>query len=484
MRAVIYARVSLDARGQGLSVGEQVAECEAWARREGWDVTEIISETGSASRYARSTGARTRWGELTNILAAGQHGILLTWESSRATRELGVYADLRDLCARTGVLWGYSGTVYDLTNRSDRFKTGLDALMSEDESHRTSERVLRSVRARAAAGRPHGRIPYGYRREYDPSTGALLRQVIDEETAPVVRGIFERVAAGDTFYAIARDLTDDGIPLPRAASTGRLDTPWNSKALKDIVNNPTYVGKRVHRGQVVGDASWPALVAIELQERALAALQGRAARNPTGDATARWLLSGIARCGRERCGGAMRHVTSRGADSYRCSRCKRVVRKMAPVDEHVVDLTLALLRHAPTPDEADESAELRAALEQAEGLEQRLEAFTVQGIEGQLSAARLARIEAKLAPQIAAARAKARRLAVPDQLRRWDLRDVDALWGSLDVAGRRALIRDAVMVTVLPGGVGRAFDPDLIEVTPTWADSAGEPLDDDAGARP
>ena len=59
----------------------------------------------------------------------------------------------------------------------------------------TSKRIRRAVRIRAAEGRPHGRIPYGYRREHDPATSKVLRQVPNAQTAPVVREIASRLLA-------------------------------------------------------------------------------------------------------------------------------------------------------------------------------------------------------------------------------------------------------------------------------------------------
>ena len=51
---------------------------------------------------------------------------------------------------------------------------------------------------------------YGYRR--DPADKHHL--VIDEETAPIVRRIFEMRAAGAGFHTIAVVLNEDGIPSP------------------------------------------------------------------------------------------------------------------------------------------------------------------------------------------------------------------------------------------------------------------------------
>ena len=169
MRALIYARVSSDPRGAGRSVDEQVAECEAWAEREGWTVADVVKDTNrSASKRAKRV--REGWAEVGRIVAAGEVDVLVTWEASRAQRDLDAYLGLRQLCTDHGVRWAYSGTVYDLTDRSDRFRTGLDALVAEDEAERTRERVLRAMRSNATKGRPHGRLAFGYRRVYDDQT--------------------------------------------------------------------------------------------------------------------------------------------------------------------------------------------------------------------------------------------------------------------------------------------------------------------------
>ena len=54
---------------------------------------------------------------------------------------------------------------------------------------------------------------YGYKR--DPADKHHL--VINEDTAPVVRRIFEMRAAGTGFHAIAVMLNEEGIPSPRCA---------------------------------------------------------------------------------------------------------------------------------------------------------------------------------------------------------------------------------------------------------------------------
>lgn len=471
MRALVQTRVSNDPRADARSTEEQELECRAWADREGWTITKVITETGSASRYGRSTKARGRWAELTAELGSGDYDILLSWEASRATRELSVYTELRDLCAKTGVLWGYSGAVFDLTNRSDRFRTGLDALLSEDESHRISDRVQRSVRARAIQGHPHGKLPYGYRREYSEENGALLRQVPDEETAPIVREIFNRVDAGEALHAIAKDLTARGIPIPRPPRSPRRHDglAWLDSSVRRIALNPTNAGMRVHRGEVVGAAKWPGLVTLEQFDRVRAILTDPTRSTRSGDSRARWLLSGIATCGRPECGGPLRVLNNRGTKTYTCTWCQKVTRRLEPVDAYVTERVIALLATWGLDDhEGDDVDDEVAALDvELEALRTRLDGFVDAAADGTVSPKALARIEARLRPQIRAFEEKRRRLIVPSPVAAVDLSDPARWWYRATLEEQRELVREVVTVEVLPAGRGRRiFDPSLVRVLP------------------
>src|SRR5687767_4299556 len=111
MRAVIYCRVSSDRR-HGRSVAEQEAECRAECERNGWNVVEVLQDNDrSASRHARKP--RPQWERAKALISSGGADVLVTWEASRAQRDLRAYTDLRELCAGAKVLWSYSGETYD-----------------------------------------------------------------------------------------------------------------------------------------------------------------------------------------------------------------------------------------------------------------------------------------------------------------------------------------------------------------------------------
>lgn len=462
VRAGIYARVSYDQSGRGRSVIEQVREGRAWAEREHWNVTHVIEETGSASRYA--SRSREKWPEVVELIESGAIDILVTWENSRATRDLAVYAMLRDLCARSNVLWGYSGTVYDLTKRQDRFRTGLDSLLSDDEAAAISERVRRSTRNRARDGDPHGKIPFGYRREYDEQRRP--RQVIDEATAPLLRRIFADAASGKSLYAIAREMTAEGIPTPRPSKYG-----WSSTTVQRLIQNPAYIGKRVHRGEIVGDANWPAIVDEITQQRALVAVRpGPGRRRDDGVVH---LLSGLARCGS--CGRGLYIVKPRGYPTYTCPNGGHAARSEQLLDDFVTARVLALLdsRRDLTDEPDTTDTELAAAVAELDALRIRMATFQDSAADGQLSAASLVRIEGQMIPKIQAAERRVRGLRAPKALAHLDLSNPSASWPGWSLEVKRTVIAASVEVAVYPTkGTGRGrrgvIDPQYVVVDPRW----------------
>jgi DNA invertase Pin-like site-specific DNA recombinase len=357
MRVLIYARVSHDDAGRARSVDEQVEDCEEWVSREGWEVYRVVREMGSASRYARSK--RPEWAQVLEIIDSGTIDAVLTWEASRAQRDLAAYSELRDKCIGAGVKWGYSGRLYDFDDRDARFRTGLDALLAEDEAARTSERVKRAVRANAMAGRVHGKDLYGYRRIYDPTTRKLLRIEEHPEQAPIVKEVFARMYAGEGTYTIAGDLNRRNIPPRRPARTpGRGHAGWTTVAVHEVaVERPAYAGIRQFQGELLEVAvEWPALVDRAKWEELAARDRSLPGRNPA-DWRIRYLLTGIALCGvcsgklhkgHQNKGRPMEGEPRQRYDVYVCTGMRagssaHVSVSLRALDELIVDLVLSRL---------------------------------------------------------------------------------------------------------------------------------------------
>ncbi|MFB6618896.1 recombinase family protein [Streptomyces sp. NPDC056367] len=465
LRAVIYARVSSDPTNRGKSVTDQVAECRRECAHRGWDVVEVFDADNdrSASRYA--TKERKDYARLVEYLRAGRADVLVTWESSRAQRDLEAYLTLRKIAESNGVQWSYKGRLYDLSRTDDRFSTGLDALLDERESSITRDRVLRGKRSSAEQGRPNGRKLYGYAREYDPRSGEFVRSVIREDQAGVTREAVRRVAGGETLTALCKEFNRRGL----RTNTGG---PWQAFTLRAMVTNPGYLGKRVRHGVVIGEAEWPAILATGEEVQAFyACVQrlGDPGRTTTRPGGIRHLMSGLGTCGV--CGGriaASYRSRTAGPDGERATRygcrtgaddgggfCVSIAK--SALDRYVSDLVVARLSR---PDAAELLADGSGRSEEsgallAEAAEKRaiLDETADNAASGAISLAMAARIEATLLPEVEALEARAQQLSAGRVLRGLVRSDASAVWPDLPVTQQREVISALMDVTLLPSGV-------------------------------
>ncbi|MFC8521354.1 MULTISPECIES: recombinase family protein [Micrococcaceae] len=160
------------------------------------------------------------------------------------------------------------------------------------------------MRANAEKGRPHGKKIYGYRRIKDSETGILVRVEPHEEEALIVQEAARRILAGETFYAIAKDFNERGIPPRRGTfKAHRQDLGWTPPAVKQMLTMPAYAAKRQHQGEIIGDAMWPPLIELDTWQK-LQIVMNPPERRRTNDWPAKHLLTGIATCGV--CGAPMR----------------------------------------------------------------------------------------------------------------------------------------------------------------------------------
>lgn len=468
-RAVVYGRNSQKARGQKqdsntLSVDSQLTAGIGWVKQERCVlVGRPYRDDGiSASSYSRKE--RPDWQQVMEHVAAGETDLLVVWEISRATRDRPVWTALMAACQESRVHIVVGGAVHDPNDPDDAFMLDLLAMLAVRESGITSKRVARLVVARAELGRPHGPVKYGYKVEYDPGTGKPVRRVIDPAKVEFLQEIKNRALAGESMWVVAQDLNRRGIPSPSGKT-------WRGTNLWKLITSPTYAKKRVYRGAVIGTATWPAIFTEEEHNR-LVTLGRDPHRKTNHEGThVKNLLVGIAEA---ECGGRIgaQHNTNRRPESrvaYTCDVDFCVSRTVARVDELVHGLMAARLSRPDISQllaAVDGDREAQAAAAEVAKLRRRLDDHYDQATAGDLSAAGLARVEAKLLEQIKKAEHRARPALLPAVV--WDVAGTDAerRWYALDLLAQRTIVKALCRVIIHRGAKGgRApFDPGLIEV--------------------
>lgn len=507
LRAAIYNRVSKDRRRNERSVTDQDDANREVCADEGWSVAETYTDNDrSASRFA--TKAREDWPRLLADLHDGQFDVLVLWESSRGDRKLAMWAALLDACRDLGTLIHITSheRTYDVRKPRDWKALAEEGVDAAYESEKTRLRVLRTTKSVADSGMPHGKLLYGYRREYDKGTGALLRQVVDDRphaaieggcvvaqvgplrvewfTSPgIIRECAQRVVEGGTLYEIAQDLNRRGIPTPRRSGRG-----WHPNQVKEQVTNAGYAGRRIHQGKDVGEAKWDAILDAEVFNACVAKLNDPARKNQR-DTTIKHLLSGIATCGV--CSAPMRVVKNRGALAYSCFRKSpqvgpsfHVSRLQRRLEEWIEDVLINWLARDDAAsiwaaDEVDGAEAARLEREAADE-QARLDVFYDQAAEGDLTPDGLKRIVAKMAPKIEQLQGRARalrksRLPLIDQLVDPDPEVVRAHWEALTMVQKREVLRAlADRIEVLPAGRGRSNYNDWEFTRIVWRGQSAE----------
>lgn len=468
-RVALYARVSQAVRNgdSSKSVPEQLTELHRWAERDGWRIVGEHSDQVSASRYGRK--ARPGWQSTLDVINSGGVDMLAVWEFSRATRDRQVSAALLAACVDAGILVSVGGKVHDPSDPDDGFMLDLMASLAVRESAMTSKRCRRNVKARAEEGRPHGSLPYGYRRVIDPETGATLGRDLHPDQAPIVAEIVRRLLAREGGNRIAADLNRRGVPT----ATGQ---QWRGGNITRLALRPTYAGRRVFHGRVLDDvaATWPPIITLAEHYALVEMLDAPERdkfRNPTH---VRHLGTGLFKCGREACGGVMRVILQGEGrrDRYTCRRCHRVSRLKAPVDQFVEGVLITRLslpdadavlaggggRDASREAAANEVARLRAKLKEAR------QAWE----DDRISLESFSAMDASLRAKIADAERRARPPALPPSIAKLAGPDAERRWRKATTEVRRAALADLVEVTLLPVGAGSRIpvgSPDSIKIT-------------------
>ena len=221
---------------------------------------------------------------------------------------------------------------------------GVTNVINESVAATTSVNVRGTLNMNRRQGKFIGSFPtYGYLK--DPQDHHKL--IVDEESAPVVRMIFEKYIAGTSIMGIAKELNAMGIPNPstykrlkgynyRHPVGEKNDGLWPDSSVRRILKNEMYIGNmvqgrnttvsyKIHQCRAVPEEDWirvigthEAIIDPDTFHKAQKLL-GRYIRKPPARNHVH-LLSGFVRCAK--CGRIMSRKTNRHPyGTYHYYRC-------------------------------------------------------------------------------------------------------------------------------------------------------------------
>ena len=246
--AGLYYRLSQEdeRQGESVSINNQRTMLRKYAEEHGFEIHgEYIDDGVSGTTFQRPEVQR-----LLDYAKIGIINTIIVKDLSRFGRnyiEVGQYVDY--VFPAFGIRFIAIQDNVDTENRDSNAMEMMPIMNIFNEWHaaNTSKKIRAVMRSNALAGIYSAKkATYGYLK----GTDKKRTPVIDEETAPVVRRIFELYASGTSPKNIADILNAEGIPSPGILAYERLGHKgrpnemriWCEVSIRFMLNNIMYIG--------------------------------------------------------------------------------------------------------------------------------------------------------------------------------------------------------------------------------------------------
>ena len=240
----LYCRLSLEdgKDNESMSISNQKLLLKDFAEKNGMFNCEFYVDDGFTGRNFN----RPAFQRMINDIEAGRISCVITKDLSRLGRnyiESGSYMEV--FFPKHNVRYIAITDNYDSLNKQEMdiapFKNILNDMYSRDISKKVlAGRMTRSRQGKFCGGQP----PLGLMR--DPDDNGHL--IIDPETAPIIRRIFDLALDGFGNMKICKVLMEERIPITRMQTGTDCDVnyyAWSGSRISTILRNPFYKGAHV-----------------------------------------------------------------------------------------------------------------------------------------------------------------------------------------------------------------------------------------------
>lgn len=365
MKVAIYARVSTLRQQQSQTIEQQLDRLQGYIAEQGWELApeHIFRDDG----YSGVKLARPGLERLREQAAGGEFELVLITAPDRLARNyVHQVLLLEELTKRGCQVEFLDRPVSD--DPHDQLVLQIRGAVAEYERSLIAERMRQGRQTKLKAGLllPWTKAPYGYILDADQPRDPSRVRVNEVEAAIVsqIFGWYTDLEQRASLYAIAKRLSDEGVPTPTGQSH------WQVTTVRAILTNPVYTGTTYanrtrpvaarHRKsalQPVGSGqskqatpkeTWipisvPAIISEEVFEQAQARLSLNKQMARRHNTEHEYLLRGLISCGQchlaclgRTCSPGYSYYLCRGkTDSLRAAKAERCQARYTPA--HVLD---------------------------------------------------------------------------------------------------------------------------------------------------
>ena len=219
MNAVIYARYSSE-RQTEQSIEGQLRECQEFAAAEGITIIDSYIDRAISGK----TDNRPAFQQMISDSASKKFSAIIVYKLDRFARNRYDSAMYKAKLKKNGVRV-LSAKEHITDSPEGIIMEGLLEAMNEYYSAELSQKIRRGMRENVVKGKTTGGgVALGYK------IGADKKLEIDQETAPIVRKIFDMYASGDSYTSIINALNSAGYKTSRGNS-------YNKSSIQRILQN-------------------------------------------------------------------------------------------------------------------------------------------------------------------------------------------------------------------------------------------------------
>ena len=356
----IYCRLSREDIKNGkkdvsLSIENQQATLEKYVNDRGWTIYKVYADDD----FSGTTFDRPGWVELMRDVGDGDVNCIVVKDLSRFARNRIESALTREKFIEMGVRFlTVEGHRYDNLNDVDLdngydMATPMMEMVYEMHSADTSIKVRAVKKLMGQQGKfSNSQAPYGYAK----SPNDKHKLIVDDESAAIVRGIYDSFICGASRRDIADKLNVRGVDspvfyyykkykdgaTPPARVRNKAGKPvltefknvWGAETVRQILQNEVYIGNMVNgkrknksfknkKRENKKPSEWlrvegthEAIVPIDVWERVQDKIKAKTRVYNTKRTKEPGLFAGVLKCAD--CGGQMAYMS--GKKAYRCSR--------------------------------------------------------------------------------------------------------------------------------------------------------------------